>query len=78
MRRACKHLIIAIDGAEVFVIGGKHTAATLHTPASAWEDVFDGRSSPNHLRPDFRGSHPQKRKKTLNFCPFSPTALHRI
>lgn len=51
MRRAGKHLITAIDGAELFVIGGKHAVASVHTPAAAWEDVFDCRSSPNHLRP---------------------------
>ena len=57
MRRACKHLIIAIDGAELFVIGGKHAAANVHTSAVAWEDMFDCRSNPKHLRPDFWGSH---------------------
>lgn len=51
MRRACKHLIIVVNGAELFVIGGKHAVASVHTPAAAWEDVFDCRSSPNHLWP---------------------------
>lgn len=68
----CKHLIIAIDVAELFVIGGKHTAASVHTSAAAWEDIFDCRSSPNHLRPDFRGSEAKKNKanctQLLSFC----------
>lgn len=70
MRRACKHLIIAIDGAELFVIGGKHAAASVHTPAAAWEDVFDCRSRPEPSEaPDFRGSDPpppQKKQSKLH------------
>lgn len=61
--RACKYLIITIDGADLFVIGGSCTASTVQTSAAMWEDIFDCRSNPNTPKPDFRGAHREKRKQ---------------
>lgn len=73
----CKYLIIKMHGADLSVIGGSCTAATMLTSAAAWEDEFDCRSNSHPLKAAFRGSRPKQRKQiALNFCPFPPTALH--
>lgn len=51
-----------MHGADLSVIGGSCTAATVLTSAAAWEDVFDCRSNSHPLKAAFRGSRPKQKE----------------